>query len=999
MDSMHESASQRLLRSLRCLVCCCIMLVAAALPAPLGAADADVTVRDNGDGTVTMSNGIVTVVVVTKTARLNSLTYTYHDGTETKTCETLKGMGQYYYGGFMLGDGNFQYSLATDPRTNGGDLAVVALVSESATNGVMEAHYSLLRGSPGFYTSTIMTHRKQDVAFEVGAWGIVSRVPPIFNWVSADDRRSWYVGVPTTKGVRVPDSPHEISVCVDGTQAGNYADKFIFGQDHADLRAWGWSSVGKGGLNVGRWMMTTMEFSNGGPLKRDVSVYPYSELNNSILTGEVGMGSDGFLEAGEEWTKTCGPWFNYVNHVPASVTDPKAAAAQLFADAQARADKEAAAWPYAWFKHRAYAQASERGTVTGKLVIRDPGNPQTTAGDIWVGLTIQPHTYKGFYDFQKWLRPYQFWVKTKPDGSFHIPHVLPGDTYDLWAFGPGCAGTFLSHELTGGKPPFTYDLPAKPFHVAVTAGNTTALGDVVWTPVRHGPSVFEMGIPNRKADEFKHGDDYWQPATPPKLGFPTPVWGGQMEFPLDFPMGLTYAVGTNEWPLDWNYVLPAVADPTGAYQPCSGTITFDLERVPAAPATALLYLAMAGNDSKSIIITLNDTPLHAVPGAIGSPLPLGPDGFCPPYSDTSSIHFSDHGPFGDQRITFPASALRTGRNTLTLTMNARKMSAFLMVDYLRLELQGHVPPAPRAVDAVPGNGRVLVQWAPVPGAITYRVLRSANGEPATIIAPTVTGPVCGSGRGDVVYLDTAVANRTAYTYTVVAANEQGASAASQPTRAVPASNLSSTPPAVPVQVALTAGDRVVEVRWGAVPGASQYTVTRSTMQPDGLGGFYPISNTRLATVRKTTYVDRSPTNGRVYSYSITSENAAGVSAASAFIQASPKAAAPTSAPTDLTGRWKDFRGGAGIVLTWQAVPGAIGYVLYRSESATPTFIWPTEFRTALLETTFFDQGNTSKQAKVKGLDQTKEYVYQISAVNTGGVSPSAVLRVPASAKR
>ncbi len=72
---------------------------------------------------------------------------------------------------------------------------------------------------------------------------------------------------------------------------------------------------------------------------------------------------------------------------------------------------------------------------------------------MWVGIAIQPHTYKGHYDFQKWLRNYQFWVRTAADGSFSIPHVVAGENYGLWAFGPGCAGTFLSHELTGGKPP------------------------------------------------------------------------------------------------------------------------------------------------------------------------------------------------------------------------------------------------------------------------------------------------------------------------------------------------------------------------------------------------------------------------------------------------------------------------------------------------------------------------------------------------------------------
>ena len=248
----------------------------------------DVTVKDNGDDTVTMSNGIASIVIVKKTGRLNSIAYTYdHDGV-SKTCETLSGKGQYYYGGFSLGNGIFEYSLGTDPASNGGNYADVKLHSTTDHNGIMEIHFSMLRGSPGFYSTAMMTHRKQDEKFEVGAWGVVTRVPPAFNWLSADERRNWFIGVPTKKGVKVPDSPHEITVNLDGTQAGTYADKFIYGQDHSDLRAWGWSSVGEGGLNVGRWMMTTMEFSNGGPLKRDVSVYPYSELNNSILTGEEG---------------------------------------------------------------------------------------------------------------------------------------------------------------------------------------------------------------------------------------------------------------------------------------------------------------------------------------------------------------------------------------------------------------------------------------------------------------------------------------------------------------------------------------------------------------------------------------------------------------------------------------------------------------------------------------------------------------------------------------
>ena len=178
------------------------------------------------------------------------------------------------------------------------------------------------------------------------------------------------------------------------------------------------------------------------------------------------------------WTKTCGPWFYYLNDVPADVTDAKQAAHLLYQDALAQADAEAKAWPYAWFKHPGYVPASGRGTVKGRIVINDPGNPNASAAGTWVGLEQQPQTIKGFYDFQKWLKPYQFWVQADKDGNFTVPNVIAGANYTLWAYGPGAAGTFLSQEQAGGKPPLEYTLPAKPFAVNVTAGQTSDLGTI-----------------------------------------------------------------------------------------------------------------------------------------------------------------------------------------------------------------------------------------------------------------------------------------------------------------------------------------------------------------------------------------------------------------------------------------------------------------------------------------------------------------------------------------
>ena len=84
---------------------------------------------------------------------------------------------------------------------------------------------------------------------------------------------------------------------------GQYADKFIYQQDHGTLGAFGWSSdgpiqttVGNGVQttvqNIGIWTSTRLEFSNGGPMKRDVFAYVIICMNNELLTDEFSMGRD-----------------------------------------------------------------------------------------------------------------------------------------------------------------------------------------------------------------------------------------------------------------------------------------------------------------------------------------------------------------------------------------------------------------------------------------------------------------------------------------------------------------------------------------------------------------------------------------------------------------------------------------------------------------------------------------------------------------------------------
>jgi len=186
----------------------------------------EVSVVDHHDGTVTLANGIVSIVIDTAKARLDRVTYTHKNDGHARTSDVLlpgaKGRGNYYYGGFSLGSGVFEYAMATDPATNGGAYADVKLLSDNAHNGVMEVHFSMHRGSPGFYSTAMMTHRKQDVKFEVGAWGVVTRVTPAFNWLTADAARNFFIGQRSTKGAKVPDAPHESTILLDGAQQGQY---------------------------------------------------------------------------------------------------------------------------------------------------------------------------------------------------------------------------------------------------------------------------------------------------------------------------------------------------------------------------------------------------------------------------------------------------------------------------------------------------------------------------------------------------------------------------------------------------------------------------------------------------------------------------------------------------------------------------------------------------------------------------------------------------------
>jgi rhamnogalacturonan endolyase len=343
----------------------------------------DVTAKSDPDGTITLDNGIATVVIHPASASIASLLYTHTRNGAVKQEYVIEPRSAGLYWGTYTGNGKYTHDLANDHLSP--DRCDVVLRSDATgTRGIMEVHYSMLRGSPGFYATAVLVHSPADGSIPPAPFGASSLLAPIFNWTSVDSARNYFIGTETNGFVGAADAAKEIGINKSGTQVGQFADKFFSGQDHGDLTAWGWSSVGRGGANIGVWFMNNMEFSDGGPLKRDITVFPFANrryMNNSLLTTEIGQGSDGGFFQGEKetWSKVCGPFFCYLNSTTDN-TSPSHTAQTLYQDALAQAKAEAGAWPYKWFADPNYIQGADRGTVTGKIAVHDTSQPLAECG-------------------------------------------------------------------------------------------------------------------------------------------------------------------------------------------------------------------------------------------------------------------------------------------------------------------------------------------------------------------------------------------------------------------------------------------------------------------------------------------------------------------------------------------------------------------------------------------------------------------------------------------
>ena len=286
----------------------------------------------------------------------------------------------------------------------------------------------------------------------------------------------------------------------------------------------------------------------------------------------------------------------------------------------------------------------------------------------------------------------------------------------------------------------------------------------------------------------------------------------------------------------------------------------------------------------------------------------------------------------------------------------------------------HPPDAPTGLKAMAGNRSVTLTWDGQQDVQYYTLLYSESagvGESANKIRKA-TSP----------YRHTALQNGVTLYYRLMATNENGNSPLSQEVSASPV--LSATAPGAPASVTATPGDGQVSLTWGAVSGASKYTIYRDTNT-----GVMPGTGTVLDNVTSPR-ADTGLTNGNTYYYVVTATIQGVESLPSAEVYGTPKASGSTlSPPASLNATAGDKQ----VTLTWPSVTGATSYTLYWATSTGVTKTTGTAIASATSPYTHTGLTNGTPYYYVvtatKGALESKESTEASATPKATGTAPSA----------
>lgn len=509
----------------------------------------------------------------------------------------------------------------------------------------MELHYVLRKGDSGFYFYIIAKKPEQAGKAWLTQLRFGMRVDDSMTNIRLTDEL--FGTIPDSEMIK--NAKGKVMDATYVLQSGEMITKY----DWACLA----ESVPVYGLSNGRrgvWIVTGgNEYLNGGPTKQHNTCHATDRGPILLkLMYSNHFGSRGSYIEGD-WQKIYGPVFVYMNKGESEQT--------LWADAKKRAARVQQSWPCQWLENPLYPTA--RARVMGRF----QGIESAAPVNGWVVLA-EPTERRQLDWQQQGADTYIYRAPIKADGSFEIPAVREG-TYTLYAFADNVVGEY---RMDG---------------VQVGTSVQVDLGSLNWKYRTNGKLLWRIGTPDRTAKEFRHGDDYRH-------------WGIWFDYEKEFPEDFDFVIGkSDELRLgkvktkNWNYahtliwespdgwkpeLLPINDSGDGTWRAPTRKIRF--ESSGSLKGQATLTIGIAGSGQGALAVGLNGKPLN-------DRIDLK--------NDSSIARSGIHGRFREKIITFDASWLHNGENTITLDLKTsaiksgrRNYPPFgILYDYIQLEVK------------------------------------------------------------------------------------------------------------------------------------------------------------------------------------------------------------------------------------------------------------------------------------------------------------------------
>ena len=942
---------------------------------------ANVTLTDNGNGTVTMANGLVSVTFdkgdgsvsgfYLSSLPTTNLMYPDHDY-GLKLTHIGSGTNDYWT---SVSD---SYGSTYSVVTNNGQIVDVMIRNPRASgdtslfpNGIWDwsEHHVMRAGEAGFYTYHVWRHwPNQPAAYYTAdswqgstspifssaqnpdgstykAWSYSSSDVPICLSIGGSPPGSTSAGVPgevvilpytnywtQPNGTNYePGWPAYTQPCGLTSDLHPTWTKYDYssyqGPSTSARNAWGVSTE-----NVGLWtILGSAEFINGGPTKLKGAVSGGYMYNDDFEGHGLGSSPTPAVAAGQVFTKVVGPFFMYANTGTNHL--------QLWQDAQNVGAQMTSNWPYAWLNESEQDYPRHRGTVTGTIQAKT-GESTANAVVILGNNASIDWPYQGDTNFL-------FWTTADSNGNFTIPKVRP-DNYVLFAYVPGIWGQL---QLS---------------NVVVTADQTNNLGTINWNPPHLQQRLWRVGTPDHSSKEFRFGD------LPKQFGLWWRYLNERGQSDLNFVIG--QSVESN----DWYYaqcimaITPQSAPNLTDHTQTNGVewgprwnVIFNLTNLPTT--NVLFTLALAGGRGTAFYTYIN--------GVNATPAPYQTTGY---YTQDGANIYRDVvavGRYQYYQISFPKNLFVLGTNTLSLTIRQGGASPTwnignvtngypdllqggLIYDFLQMETGLQVvisspPIAPTGLSATVASGcEIDLSWTNnATNATSIEILRSTDNSHFTqvgAVANNVTN-----------YVDTGLPPGTTYYYHVVANNADGNSPNSN---TVQASTQAAQPPAVPGNLtAVGIATNQISLTWMDNSGNEDgFNIERSTN-----GGNY--STIAIAAASVTSYLDTNLLAGKTYYYRAQAFRSCwGNSAYTAPVTATTLVPPAPVTPVGLVA----IPGNTKIALSWLPSSGANSYNLKRATTSGGPY-----GNIASLNVTNDSDG---------GLVNGTVYYYVVSAVNAGG---------------